>query len=208
MNNLHRGTQPKRRRRPAAEGDALSRRMHVGDEHPGRGARSGRRPQAAEFRDQQSAPEKLLDARDADEHQGTREIRRDHPRQVMSHPVEAGRRGEDEHHGQGIAGRIPPGGEGVHASRPHGPEGESRCQQHDQDDHKKPESISDDAIMPQLPMPLTFTAAAVNVKPETGSPCALPWSGTGRRNPGRKGARAWPRRRLTSGNSSRPLGMQ
>ena len=47
------------------------------------------------------------------------------------------RRGEDEHHDQGITGGILPRGESMHTSRSHGAKDQPRHQQHDQNEHKK-----------------------------------------------------------------------
>jgi hypothetical protein len=58
----------------------------------------------------------------------------------MFHLVEMSRCGEDEHHGQGVQSGMLPRGENMHTSRSYRSKDQPRCQQYDENEHRKAES--------------------------------------------------------------------
>jgi len=48
--------------------------------------------------------------------------------------------GEDEHHGQGVQSGMLPRGKNMHTSRSYRSKDQPRCQQYDENEHKKAES--------------------------------------------------------------------
>jgi hypothetical protein len=57
----------------------------------------------------------------------------------MFHLVEMGRCGEHEHHGLGVQSGMLPRRENMHTSRSYRSKDQPRCQQHDENEHKKAE---------------------------------------------------------------------
>lgn len=130
--NLHGGAEPEWGGGLATKGDVFVGGVEVGDEHGDEEKDEADAGEGAEAREEQAGgAEEFEDAGDVDEENRLREEGRDHAGEVVAHFVEMGAGGEEEHDGQGVAGRSVPGGERCDPQGANGAQDEPGGQEND-----------------------------------------------------------------------------